>query len=77
MPGRSTQLYLTQGCLPGDLTSPQALQAVNSAATLGGGLGILTGLITGDAYAGKAEDPNLRNIEIRLRPHVPVPIPTR
>ncbi len=66
--GRSTQLYLTQGCLPGDLSSPQALQAVNSAATLGGGLGILTGLITGDAYAGKAEDPNLRNIESAFDP---------
>ena len=66
--GRSTQNYLTQGCLPGDLSSPQALQAVNSAATLGGGLGILTGLISGDAYAGKVEDPNLRNIESAFDP---------
>jgi outer membrane receptor protein involved in Fe transport len=68
LPGRSTQLYLTQGCLPGDLSSPHALQAVNSAATLGGGLGILTGLITGDAYAGKQMDPNLRNIESAFDP---------
>ncbi|MFC3070571.1 TonB-dependent receptor [Phenylobacterium soli] len=68
LPGRSTQLYLTQGCLPGDLSSPNALQAVNSAATLGGGLGILTGLITGDAYAGKLSDPNLRNIESGFDP---------
>ena len=66
--GRSTQLYLTQGCVPGDLHGANALQAVNSAATLGGGLGILTGLITGDAYAGKVQDPNLRNIESAFDP---------
>jgi outer membrane receptor protein involved in Fe transport len=68
LPGRSTQLYLSQGCQLGDLHSPQALSAVNSAATLGGGLGVLTGLITGDAYAGKAQDPNLRNIESAFDP---------
>ena len=68
LPGRSTQLYLTQGCLPGDLHGGNGLQAVNSAATLGGGLGILTGLITGDAYTGKVQDPNLRNIESAFDP---------
>lgn len=68
LPGAATQLYLSQGCLAGDLHGPNALQAVNSAATLGGGLGILTGLITGDAYAGKIEDPNLRNIESAFDP---------
>jgi outer membrane receptor protein involved in Fe transport len=66
--GRATQLYLTQGCKAGDLHGPNALQAVNSAATLGGGLGILTGLITGDAYAGKTQDPNLRDIESAFDP---------
>lgn len=66
--GRSTQLYLSQGCLPGNLHGANALQEVNSAATLGGGLGILTGLITGDAYAGKQQDPNLRNIESAFDP---------
>lgn len=66
--GRATQLYLTQGCLPGDLSTPQALGAVNSAATLGGGLGILTGLITGDAYAGKVQDPDFRNMESAFDP---------
>jgi outer membrane receptor protein involved in Fe transport len=68
LPGRSTQAYMSQGCVPGDLHSPQALQEVNSAATLGGGLGILTGLITGDAYAGKMQDPNLRNMESAFDP---------
>lgn len=68
VPGAVTQLYLTQGCLAGDLHGANALQAVNSAATLGGGLGILTGLITGDAYAGKTQDPNLRNIESAFDP---------
>jgi outer membrane receptor protein involved in Fe transport len=66
--GRATQLYLTQGCLAGDLHGANALQAVNSAATLGGGLGILTGLITGDAYAGKTQNPNLRDIESAFDP---------
>jgi outer membrane receptor protein involved in Fe transport len=66
--GHATQLYLTQGCLPADLHGGNALQAVNSAATLGGGLGILTGLISGDAYAGKVQDPNLRNIESAFDP---------
>jgi outer membrane receptor protein involved in Fe transport len=66
--GRSTQLYMTQGCLAGDLHSPNALQEVNSAATLGGGLGILTGLITGDAYAGKTQNPDLRTMESAFDP---------
>jgi outer membrane receptor protein involved in Fe transport len=68
LPGRSTQFYMSQGCRQGDLSSPEALGAVNSAATLGGGLGVLTGLITGDAYAGKVQDPNLRNIESAFDP---------
>jgi outer membrane receptor protein involved in Fe transport len=59
----SNQNDYSQGCLPGDLHSAAALGEVNSAATLGGGLGVLTGLITGNAYQGKVQDPNLRHIE--------------
>ncbi len=66
--GANTVNTYSQGCLPGDLHSAAALQEVNSAATLGGGLGNLTGLITGDAYAGKIQDPNLRNIESAFDP---------
>lgn len=66
--GGSTQNYFSQGCALGDLRGPAGLGTLNSAATLGGGLGNLTGLITGDAYAGKVQDPNLRNIESAFDP---------
>ncbi len=66
--GGSTQNYFSQGCALGDLNGSAGLGTLNSAATLGGGLGILTGLITGDAYAGKVQNPNLRNIESAFDP---------
>ncbi|MDB5472050.1 MAG: TonB-dependent receptor [Caulobacter sp.] len=66
--GGSTQNYFSQGCAMGDLRGPAGLGTLNSAATLGGGLGVLTGLITGDAYAGKVQDPDLRNIESAFQP---------
>jgi outer membrane receptor protein involved in Fe transport len=66
--GGSTRNYFSQGCAMGDLRSSAGLGTLNSAATLGGGLGVLTGLITGDAYAGKVQDPDLRNIESAFQP---------
>ena len=66
--GGTTQNYFSQGCRMGDLRSSAALGTLNSSATLGGGLGNLTGLITGDAYAGKVQDPDLRNIESAFDP---------
>lgn len=63
-----TRGFLSQGCTPGSIYSPQALGEVNSVATLGGGLGVLTGLLSGDAYAGKMQDPNLYNIEAARNP---------
>ena len=66
--GGSTQNYFSQGCALGDLRTPAGLGTPNSAATLGGGLGNLTGLITGDAYAGKVQDPDLRSIESAFDP---------
>lgn len=66
--GGSTQNYFSQGCALGDLRTPAGLGTLNSAATLGGGLGNLTGLITGDAYAGKVQDPDLRSIESAFDP---------
>ncbi len=55
--------FLSQGCLETSVYAPGALGTPNSSATLGGLLGNLTGLITGDAYAGKMQSTDLRNIE--------------
>ncbi|MGH6967414.1 MAG: TonB-dependent receptor, partial [Phenylobacterium sp.] len=66
--GGSTQSFFSQGCAVGDLRGQAGLGSVNSSATLGGGIGNLTGLITGDAYAGKVQDHDLRSIESALNP---------
>ena len=55
--------FLSQGCLETSVYAPGALGTPNSSATLGGLLGNLTGLITGDAYAGKTQPSDLRDIE--------------
>jgi outer membrane receptor protein involved in Fe transport len=60
--------FFNQGCLA---TSPYAsdiLGSVNSQGTLGGFYGALSGLTTGDAYAGKMQDPDIRNIESYFDP---------
>ena len=66
--GGSTQNYFSQGCAMGDINGSAGLGTLNSAATLGGGLGVLTGLITGDAYAGKVQNADYRNIESAINP---------
>jgi outer membrane receptor protein involved in Fe transport len=53
------------GCQEAPLS--QSNERVNSAGTLGGGLGILAGLLNGDAFTAPL-DPNLRNIESALEP---------
>lgn len=58
----------SQGCLPTSLYSPGALGTVNSQATLGGLFGALAGFQTGDAFAGKMQDTNIRNIESNFDP---------
>ena len=55
--------FLSQGCKETSVYAPGALGTPNSSATLGGLLGNLTGLITGDAYAGKMQSTDLRDIE--------------
>ena len=55
--------FLSQGCKESSVYAPGALGTPNSSATLGGLLGNLTGLITGDAYAGKVQPSDLRDIE--------------
>jgi outer membrane receptor protein involved in Fe transport len=55
--------FLSQGCSESSVYSAGALGTPNSSATLGGLLGNLTGLISGDAYAGKVQSSDLRDIE--------------
>lgn len=60
--------FLSQGCKQASVYAPDSLGTPNSSATLGGLLGNLTQLISGDAYAGKMQDKNLRNIESLVDP---------
>lgn len=60
------QGFLSQGCRSGDVLNSR--DTVNGAATLGGLLGNLTGLITGDAFAGKRVPQDLRTIEAAFDP---------
>ncbi|MGE5502287.1 MAG: TonB-dependent receptor, partial [Ignavibacteriales bacterium] len=60
--------FFNQGCLPTSIYSPDIMGSVNSQGTLGGFYGALSGLTTGDAYAGKFQDPNVRNIESYFDP---------
>jgi outer membrane receptor protein involved in Fe transport len=58
----------SQGCLPTALDSPGVFGTVNSQATLGGLFGALGGFQTGDAYAGKMQTSNVRDIESTFDP---------
>ncbi len=62
------QGYLSQGCLPTKAGSAGSLGTPNSQGTLGGIFGLLTGLTTGDAYAGQMQDPDVRNIQSAFDP---------
>ena len=55
--------FFSQGCLSTSLYSEGVLGTPNTQGTLGGLFSALTGLQTGDAYAGKMQDPDVRNIE--------------
>jgi outer membrane receptor protein involved in Fe transport len=60
--------FFNQGCLPTSIYAPDIMGTVNSQGTLGGFYGALSGLTSGDAYAGKFQDPNIRNIESYFDP---------
>ncbi|MDQ0466999.1 outer membrane receptor protein involved in Fe transport [Caulobacter ginsengisoli] len=56
--------FLSQGCKNTSLYAPGvSTGTLNSQATLGGLFGALTGLQTGDAYAGQSQTKNIRDIQ--------------
>ncbi len=63
--GPADRLVTSLGCREAALGSMN--DRVNSAATLGGGLAIVAGLLNGDAFTSPV-DPNLRNIESSFDP---------
>ena len=62
------QGLFSQGCRATSLYAADRLGTVNSQATLGGLFGALAGFQTGDAYAGKIQTPNIRDIESTFDP---------
>lgn len=65
---QATRGLFSQGCSATSLYSANVLGTPNSQATLGGLLGNLSGLITGDAYAGKVQTKDIRDIESAADP---------
>ncbi|MFA7263230.1 MAG: TonB-dependent receptor [Caulobacter sp.] len=66
--GQIQRGFFSQGCLATPVDDPGILGTLNTQGTLGGLFGALTGLTTGDAFAGQMQDPDIRNIAAAADP---------
>jgi outer membrane receptor protein involved in Fe transport len=66
--GQIERGLFSQGCRATSLYAADAFGTVNSQATLGGLFGALAGFQTGDAYAGKMQTSDIRDIESTFDP---------
>jgi outer membrane receptor protein involved in Fe transport len=62
------QGFFSQGCQATPVTSANIFGTVDSRATLGGLFGYFGGFLSGDAYAGKVQTSNVRDIESAFDP---------
>jgi outer membrane receptor protein involved in Fe transport len=62
-PGGVERGFFSQGCRATPISASDIQGTINSQATLGGLFGILSGAQTGDAFAGKFQSSNIRDIE--------------
>lgn len=67
-PLTDTSVYFSQGCKQAELSGSNALGAVNTLVTAGGGPLNLFGVQSGNANAGKTQVPDLRSIEAVFDP---------
>jgi len=60
--GQIQRGFFSQGCQNARVDDPAIFGTVNTQGTLGGLFGALTGMTTGDSYAGQVQNPDIRTI---------------